>query len=69
MLDRVHLRGVHDRFPVGGGHAKVEGRDHGIAEPVFPGDVNAGLENKVVDRKACDLFKGIVTHGRILRFH
>ena len=56
MLDGVHFSGIHDRFPVRGSHPQVEGRDHGIAVAVLAGDIHAGLQVDVIDRKTCDFF-------------
>ena len=58
MLDRVDLGGVHNGFLVGAGHADVEGGDGGLACQVFPGYIDAGLEQDVVYGKACDFFHG-----------
>ena len=64
VLDRVHLSGIHDGFPVGGCHAQVEGCDHSVAVAVFSGDVDAGFEIEMIDRKACDFFHRVL-HNRL----
>ena len=66
MLDRVHFRRVHDRFPVGRSHAQVEGRDDGVAVAVFPGDIDAGLKVQVVDGKAGDFLHSAILTRQIV---
>ena len=60
MLDRVHLSSIHDGLFVRGGHAQVKGRDHGVAVAVLSGDINAGFQVEMVDRKTCDFFHEVL---------
>ena len=57
MLDGVHLRRVHDGLPVGGGHPQVKGRDGGVPVVIDAGDVDAGLQQEMIDGEAGDFFE------------